>query len=391
MRRLSANYIVTPGRNPIRNGILELSNEGVVLSLNENPGYETAHTEWYNGVLVPGFVNAHTHLELAFMRGKLEQGLGLHQFISKVNPYRFATSETEIQASIREALSEMQRTGTVAAADICNTSDTFAAKQTSNIQWHNFVEVLGVNSQRANENLAKALAIVNQAQALKLKANISPHAPYSICTALWQKLQAHLQNNLVSIHHEESPFERLAISQQQGKLFDQMKVFAMGEVPQLAKGNSSLQAIEPYINSCKQLLLVHNTFTDAEVLDFAANINPLVFWVLCPQSNIYIENTLPPVNLLRQKNACICIGTDSLSSNTNLSVLEEIKLLSTNYPEVPFTELIEWASLNGAKALNINNSIGSFEPGKQPGINLIENFNFSSFCLEKQSSVKRLL
>jgi cytosine/adenosine deaminase-related metal-dependent hydrolase len=113
--------------------------------------------------------------------------------------------------------------------------------------------------------------------------------------------------------------------------------------------------------------------------------------VLCPNANLYIENQLPPVPLFQQEKLNICIGTDSLASNYNLSVLQEMITLQKNFQEITLTELVEWGCLNGARALGLENFLGSLEAGKKPGVNLITGADIQGQRLTEQSKVKRLL
>jgi cytosine/adenosine deaminase-related metal-dependent hydrolase len=138
---------------------------------------------------------------------------------------------------------------------------------------------------------------------------------------------------------------------------------------------------------------VHNTFTKKEDLDELRKIRSTenTFFVLCPNSNLYIENQLPPVPLFRDENLNICIGTDSLASNHELSVLAELITLQLNFPEIKLEELIKWATINGAKALQIEDKFGSFEAGKKPGVNLISGIDFKTMKLTEKSKVKRLI
>jgi len=142
-----------------------------------------------------------------------------------------------------------------------------------------------------------------------------------------------------------------------------------------------------------QLLLVHNTFTKKEDLDELKKLRTAenTFFVLCPNSNLYIENQLPPVSLFRDENLNICLGTDSLASNHELSVLAEMITLQMYFPEIKLEEFIEWATINGAKALQIEDIYGSFEVGKKPGVNLISGIDFKTMKLTEKSKVKRLI
>jgi aminodeoxyfutalosine deaminase len=141
------------------------------------------------------------------------------------------------------------------------------------------------------------------------------------------------------------------------------------------------------------LLLVHNTFTKKEDLEELKKIHSAenTFLVLCPNSNLYIENQLPPVSLFREEELNICLGTDSLASNHELSVLSELITLQLYFPELKLFDLLQWATLNGAKALQVDDTFGSFEAGKKPGVNLISGIDFKMMKLTKQSKVKRLI
>ena len=96
------------------------------------------------------------------------------------------------------------------------------------------------------------------------------------------------------------------------------------------------------------------------------------FCCLCVNANTYIENALPPVEMMRKQQVNITIGTDSLASNWGLSILDELKRIRQHFSSVPISELLQWATINGAKALQLQQSLGSFEKGKRPGVVLIE-------------------
>jgi cytosine/adenosine deaminase-related metal-dependent hydrolase len=121
---------------------------------------------------------------------------------------------------------------------------------------------------------------------------------------------------------------------------------------------------------------VHNTFTQQEDIDYidkAKTKDQLVSFCLCPNANFYIESKLPPVEVLLRNECNIVVGTDSLASNHQLDILEELKIISRNFPGIPLETLLQWATINGAKALRADDVLGSFEKGRQPGIVLIEN------------------
>jgi cytosine/adenosine deaminase-related metal-dependent hydrolase len=144
-------------------------------------------------------------------------------------------------------------------------------------------------------------------------------------------------------------------------------------------GKSSVQTYFERLDAARQKILVHNTFTKERDIEYAIrntqSANPDssdVSWCLCVNANQYIEKALPPVDLLRKHNAAIVIGTDSLASNRSLSILDEIKTINRHFPHIPLDEILQWATLNGAKSLQMDTQLGSFEKGKKPGVVLIQ-------------------
>jgi len=146
------------------------------------------------------------------------------------------------------------------------------------------------------------------------------------------------------------------------------------------------------LQDAKKIILVHNTFSREDDIKFATSNqswSEKIFFCFCVNANQYIENTMPPVELFRKHNCKIVLGTDSLASNHSLSILDEMKTISEHFPDIPFEELLQWSTINGAKALEIDKVAGSFTQGNIPGVILIE--NTEGMKLVKQSSVRRIL
>jgi imidazolonepropionase-like amidohydrolase len=138
------------------------------------------------------------------------------------------------------------------------------------------------------------------------------------------------------------------------------------------------------------MYLVHNTFADKKTVN-SVNKRGNTYWCLCPGSNLYIENKLPPVEMLKSEKCEIVTGTDSLASNTKLSILSEIKMLQENFPSVSLEELIRWATINGARALGQDKIYGSIESGKKPGLLLLQNADLKNIRLLPETEIIRLL
>ena len=150
-----------------------------------------------------------------------------------------------------------------------------------------------------------------------------------------------------------------------------------------ASGKSSLQTIITSLNNKVNTLLVHNTFSNKNDIEDVKKTHQQLFWCLCPNANLYIENTLPNISLLNANNCTLTLGTDSLASNHQLSIIEEINTILKHQPDISFETLLKAATYNGAQFLGIENEFGLLEKNKKSGLNLIEG-------TEGEYSVKKL-
>jgi cytosine/adenosine deaminase-related metal-dependent hydrolase len=161
-------------------------------------------------------------------------------------------------------------------------------------------------------------------------------------------------------------------------MFEAFKSMGINTAHMRKTEKNALRSTLPMLHHASKLLLVHNTYTTKEDIEWAekqihdsgSKIETL-FWCTCPNANLYIENKLPDYRLFIEANACVTIGTDSLASNRSLSVLDELKTISKYFPEIPLQTLLTWATKNGADFLNFN-QLGSIETGKKPGLNLLK-------------------
>ena len=391
MRKISANYIFPVSGAPLKNGIVVLDSNNVIIDLIDTKGYlkEIANLEFYNGIIVPGFVNSHCHLELSHLKEKFQEKKGLPNFISQVNSLR-KTDLDIIRKEIQNSHDEMIRNGIVAVGDICNTSDSFAIKTSKEITYHSFIEIFGLEEKKTNEiiqNGEKLLQLISKK--FPHSHSLTPHAPYSVSPQLFKQITPFIESSIVSIHNQESQAEKEMFYSRKGALYNFMSKFVDLSDWNPEHKNSSEYSLN-YLHNSKQILLVHNTFTGHEDLKIADSLLSKIYWVLCPNANLYIENKLPDLNLFREHKLNIALGTDSLASNSGLSILEEIKTISSHFPEIKLEELLKWGTLNGAKALNFSNQLGSLEVGKKPGINLISKLDLENMKLKRESVVKKL-
>jgi aminodeoxyfutalosine deaminase len=162
----------------------------------------------------------------------------------------------------------------------------------------------------------------------------------------------------------------------------------MPSAPETVASHS--EAVLYEMTSSGNLILVHNTFSDRATIEMISRRGN-TYWCLCPASNLFIEEKLPPVYMLKEAGCDIVIGTDSLASCNNLSILGELIILQEKFPLLSMDELIRWATINGAKALGEIENYGSIEPGKKPGLLLLRDTDLINLKLTQQSSVVRLI
>jgi cytosine/adenosine deaminase-related metal-dependent hydrolase len=188
----------------------------------------------------------------------------------------------------------------------------------------------------------------------------------------------------------ESQGEREYLESGGGEMHESYLAMGISEEMISDRLRSHSESIINDVTRSGNLILVHNTFAgEAEIESVLKRGN--TFWCLCVASNIYIEKVIPDVEMLRKMGAEIVVGTDSLASNHKLSMLDEIKIISLNYPDIPLTEIIEWATINGARALSLESKLGSIEKGKKPGLVLLENLSLADLTLTESTTSRRLI
>ena len=342
-----------------------------------------------SGMLSPGFINAHCHLELSHLKGAIPTQTGLSEFVKQIVPKRAAAQEI-IDAAIDAAETEMLDNGIVAVGDICNTADTIAAKTKGKIAYYNFIEIYGLDPLQAAQKMEAGMALQNEYINNGLKAVVVPHAPYSVPAALLQLLAAAYGSHTVSIHNQETKAENDFFENKTGAFVDMYARVGVELDFFTPTKKTSLQSVLPYLKDAAKTIWVHNSFTSASDIVAVQATNTDAYWCLCPSANQYIENTMPPVQLLRAQGANIIVGTDSYASNWSLNMLDELKKIQAHNPAIPLAEMLTWITSNGARALQMDNQLGSIEKGKKPGLVLIENIT-NQTPLNSNSFSKRLV
>lgn len=391
MKRFSAQYVLTNSGPLLKRAVITTGDDGTIIYVEDTGGNlkESRELEYYNGLIVPGFVNCHAHLELSHLKGAIPEGTGLPGFLDGIRTLRDFNSE-EILSSASSADSYMHDEGIVLCADICNTSDTFRLKKKSHIRYINLPEVFGIDPEKAVKRMDEINKVAAAAEESGLIYYVVPHSAYSVSLSLFRLLKEKTKNNrIISIHFMESEAERQFFTDSNSPLFKSYEESGLlhGGL-QVPKDHTDAVLNEMTLSG--NLILVHNAYAEKEIVEKIYSRGN-TFWCLCPGSNLYIENRIPPLEMLISEGCEIVIGTDSLASNHELSILSELKILQENFPSLNPEDLIRWATINGAKALYEAETYGKIAPGMKPGLLLLENLDLVNFKLLPETSVKRLI
>lgn len=367
IRKLAADFIFD-GKKLHQKALLIVNTDEVILDFVPHPEASLLKdVEYYTGILSPGFVNVHCHLELSHLYKKIPEHTGLVRFLLHIIQQR-NVSIKDIEVAAMEADKRMYNEGIVAVGDISNTDYTIHIKKNSNIYYHNFIEVTGFDPTTAQQRLSSAVLTQKAFRDNDLPASIVPHAPYSVSKELFKLINA-LPQSLLSIHNQEAEEENIFFREKKGDFLHLYQTLQIPITHFVASQKTSLQTYFSWLRKPQSIILVHNVVTSLkEIQMLCSNDKRNVYFCVCANANQYISKKMPPLQHYIDICDRMTIGTDSLASNHQLSVLEELKTIQKCYPSISLEKLLQWSTYNGAKALQIDNRFGSFDKGKKPGV-----------------------
>ena len=376
MNRIAAKYVFPlASPEPLVNGFVEFEDDGTIVRTGVCADL-SAEAVFYDGAVCPGFVNAHCHIELSSMKGLFRKGTGMAGFIDQINELRDSKSREEKVRDLTEAMDSLWNQGVVAMADISNGSDSFGVKARHPMYTRTFLEVFGTEPEDCDAVMEGVRRLKAVADGFGIDAAPTPHACYTMSPELLTAVSVEgLKSGFLSFHSEETEEEEEMLKTGSGKMWEN-RVHAGMSVPPVTGKSSLLYFIDRLLEAHpapfgEHILLVHECCLDQDGIDAVNTVMEHPFIAVCPLSNLFIHNTLPPIPLMRRNGLKVCVGTDSLSSNDDLVIVDELYCLQRNFPEVPLGELLTWACRNGAEFLR-KPEFGTLEPGKRPGLVLID-------------------
>ncbi|MBQ3917564.1 MAG: amidohydrolase family protein [Bacteroidales bacterium] len=378
MKRIAAKYLFPlENSEPVLNGFVEVEDDGTVIRTGvcDDP---SAEENFLDGVLAPGLVNTHCHIELSYMWKLFRKGTGMAGFIDQINALRDTSPLEEKLADIQHWMDHLWQQGVSAMGDISNCDDSFAIKAASPMYTRTFLEVFGTEPEDCASVIEGVLKLKEKADACGIDAAPTPHSCYTMSPELVTASSAEgLKSGFLSFHSEETDEEEEMLKSGSGRMWENRKAAGMSTPP--VTGKSSLLYFIDRLEKAhpapfdEHILLVHEVCMDQEGMDAVKKVMKNAYIALCPLSNLFIHNALPPVGLMRENGMKLTVGTDSLSSNDDLDMIAELRCLQENFADLKLGELLTWASRNGAEFLSVEDRYGRIAPGMKPGLVYIDN------------------
>ncbi|MFI3316846.1 MAG: amidohydrolase family protein [Rikenellaceae bacterium] len=373
-RRIASNYLLYRGKL-LRNAVVEVDTAGKILSVGSVERIDSlCNTEFFAGLMFAGMVNTHCHLELSHLKGVVTQQCGFASFAQQLGAARNKFTSEQVQRAIAQGDLDMYRQGVMAVGDVSNSADSFAVKSSSAINYHTFVEHFGL-ARSSSDHLADLLSSPNR--------SLTMHSTYSVSDRAFREIASRGHAPL-SIHFMETPAEA-ELFEGRGELHDWYEAMSF-ECDFLHYGSPARRIVE-CVPADRSLILVHNVDVRQQDIDLIMNhFTAPVYWVVAPRSNDYISGLRAPLELLQSNGLNICVGTDSLSSNHSLSMLDELRALQG----VSLTEGLEWATKVGARALGMD-ELGEVEVGRRPGLCLLSGVDFERGEIGEKSKIEKII
>jgi cytosine/adenosine deaminase-related metal-dependent hydrolase len=327
-------------------------------------------------ILLPGLINAHTHLSLTGLAGRKPPGTPYLEWLAAITRAAAAMTEEEVAASVRSGLEESHRLGTALVGEITTrpeaTSEIVADGRT---RARVFFEFLGVTRERIERRFedacARALDLLN-APGDSVLPGLSPHAPYSVWPTYWERAARFSREHRLpwATHLAESGFEEEFLKRGTGPLLDHLVALGVWDGSFPIPGVSGAELLEAHDALDDLALVVHGIHLSSA--DIRKLTRRRVSVCLCPRSNAYLDLPPAPGRALFESGVTLCLGTDSKASNDDLGVWGEMRLFRRLVPRVPARALVEMATVNGARALGFGHRMGSIQPGVASSLIAVE-------------------
>ena len=311
-----------------------------------------------DAVLLPGLVNAHTHLDLSAMQAGQFPGDAC-SWLNRVVEYRRQCTPESVRQAVQQGITESLRHGVTLVGDIATSSEAVATLAQSPLRATIFCEILGLSKNRARQSWQQARAIISQGVvSTRCRYGLSPHAPYSTRRGLFRL--AARQNLPVAVHLAEFREEQPLLESQSGPFRHWLEQLGAWDADGLC---ADYGQILDMLRSAPRVIFVHFNYPTGELLERLANWSGRAGVVFCPRTHAYFGHAPHPWLDLLHRGIRVAIGTDSRASSPDLSVLGELRFVWQNSPALPARRLWRLATSEAAALLGWPET-GALVPGR---------------------------
>ena len=366
--KIEAKWIIPVSSPPIEDGVI-IIREGRIAFIGEKGGcpdiYCDEIIDCQQQIVMPGLINPHTHLALSGLKGRIRQGLGFTDWIREVVSYTREMSQEDVISSVKMGIDELVSAGTTTIGDISRSGYSLKILKESGLRGIVYKEVIGFNrSQREEEMESLRVCIESLSSNGKVIFGVSPHSPYTLSQELLKESYSFAvkRDYPVAIHIAETVSESEFIEKGTGEIRDLMIEFGLWDKGWYPPGDSPVRYLNN-IGALKGIMGIHLNHVDDHDLDLLKENEVSV--IFCPGSNQWfgrdIRYSLPG---FLERGINVALATDSLASNWNINLFLEMRRTNILFPQLDYHLIIEMCTINGAKALNMENQIGELSIGK---------------------------
>ncbi len=368
MTTYRAAWVCPIDQPPIRDAIIEIE-EGIIQSVQSGSRLPDAGSRQLGNVAVlPGLINAHTHLELSWLRGRVPPANQFTDWVKTLVGIRRGTEQAitpDMVAEVNAAIRELRASGTVAVGDITNSLAAVEPMLEAGLHGVVFHELLGFK-ERDGALIESTRALRAAASARGARISLAPHAPYSTSVELFKAIRAAVSASdcpILSVHLGESIEEVELLEKGSGPWRGMLQAIGVWRDDWDIPGCGPLQFLDRHGVIDARTLVVHGVQFDDAALARLRDIGATL--VTCPRSNRWVGAGYPPIDRFYRSGVSLAVGTDSLASVDDLNLFSELKTMRWLAPAVPAAKMLESATLAGAKALGLDAELGSITPGKR--------------------------
>jgi len=367
LRTFGASWVVPVGAPPLREGRVAVADGRIAwLGREGDPGQPGGpETHLGTGVILPGLINAHCHLELSYLAEAVDGSRGFVAWVESLIEKRGRATESEVRAGVRRGISQLESTGTVAVGDVSNVLAHLDLLEASSLTAVVFYELLGWDPRRAEPILGAADRVLAMAQhpGMRTRLRLAAHAPHSVSSALMEGLRA--RGGPAAIHLAESAEESRFLDSGNGEWAAFLKRRGAWDTGFRPPRTSPVRYVDSLGILGPGLLAAHCVHVDEGDREILARRRAHV--AVCPRSNRTLRVGIPPVPHLLEAGVRLCLGTDSLASAPTLDLLEDMAVLRREFPDLPPAAIVHMGTAGGAAALGLDD-LGTLAPGQKAAL-----------------------